>query len=918
MTYRRVHLANNGFGTKGPDWKSTGDLLGIGVLPAMTVAGDRQDSPPVRPEWPFVARAAQIRAAVTELDRPGEPGVLLTGEAGVGKSRLLEAIADECRAGGMHLVLATATEAARRLPFTAIDALLPGPVGGGTADVFGAVARGLRIQAAGRPCLLAVDDVHHLDDASVALVQHLAATTGARILAATRPEALDTPAVLALRRRPYVRAMTVEALPRDAVADLVGSTLGGPVDGLTVDRLWRVTRGNPLFLRHLLNAGLASAALRQTSGVWRWTGRMRAERQLRDLVVALLDVLSPAEAAALTYVAHAEPVALDIIEALVDTRILEELERRSLVAVERVRQQLVLRVGHPLYGEVVRDETGGSLRERTYRDLARAALARRTAVAGDRLRAVTWQLAAGDRIAGAEVIRAATEALARCDPALAELLARHVGGPDGTEVLARALVAQDKAAEAEELLNGHPAAGQPRIAVLRAMNLFWNLRRPAEAAEVIRRCARDGPVTGELRVARLALTAFGGGGPAPRPAQLVDLSPAVSDAVVASVLDPLRAYLLISVGRPAYVADTYPAALVAAPRLWSSMRGAAVACRVQALALAGRLAEAFATAGAGYRAAVERAIPAEVALLAFELGSCEMWAGRPGRALPHFREARALLDEHVPFPIQVYVFAEYAACLAAVGRLDQAGAVLAEVTDRLPATSNLHSDLRLAALRIDAWSGRWSAAADDAARLGVAYRSAGRLTHSVEAFYYSARLRPSAAVATALTEVAQDSDSDLFRLFARHARAAADGDLDGLRTAVSELDRRGYRGLALEATLTAAGLATARGQRRGAAQLRVDGGRLHRSCDGYRPPWTIPTGPSVALTGRERQTCELAAAGLPDEVIAERLTLSRRTVANHLHRAYRKLGVPGRRDLPEALGLPSPGLRVDPLWATTG
>ncbi|MEV0397323.1 helix-turn-helix transcriptional regulator [Polymorphospora rubra] len=868
----------------------------------------------IRSGWPFVARTAEVGAAVTRLFRAGEPGVLLTGAAGIGKSRLLAEIVGACRTDGAYVLVAGA---AGGLPFPvtgepATDGPVtgegPGQAGTGVADVFATATRQLRAAAAGRACVLAVDDVHLLDDASVALVQHLAATAGVRILAATRTGHLATGPVRALLRRPFVRAMTVGALPRDAVAGCVEAALDGPVDGLTMHRLWRATRGNPLFLRHLLDAGLAGGALRRTDGMWRWTGAMRPGRELRDLVTGLLAATTAAEAAALAYAAHAEPVALEVLEALVDTAVLEELELRALIAVERHAERLVVRVGHPLYGAVLRAATGAQERPRIHRELARAA---RDGAAGPRT--VAWRLAAGERIADAEVLAAAEQALADRDATLAGELARHVPGPAGVWLLGRAFVAQDRSVEAEELLGRHP--DRPGPVVVRALNLLWNRRRPADAAQVVRGCAREGAPAPELRVARLAMAAFGGG-PVPGPADLAEV--AVDDPVVASVVDPLRALLLIHSGRPAYVADTFPAARMGAPRPWSSIRGTAVACRVRALQLTGRLDEASAAAEAGYRVAVTGPAAAEVALLASELGTCEMWAGRPARALPHFREARALLDEDSPVPLQVLVLAGYATCLAATGHPERAGTVLAEIGRRVPASSGPHDELRLAALQVEAWSGRPAAAAEDAARLGAAYRSAGRSTDAVQAFHLSARLRPTPAVAAALAEAAGGCDSELFRTFARHAGAAADADLDGLRSVVADLDRCGYRGLALEAASTAAGLAAAGGHDRVAAQLRVDVGRLHRWCDGYRPPWTVMAGPSAALTGRERQTCELAATGLPDDAIAERLGLSRRTVANHLHRAYAKLGVRGRRDLPAALGLPDPGLRVDPLWETAG
>jgi DNA-binding CsgD family transcriptional regulator len=51
------------------------------------------------------------------------------------------------------------------------------------------------------------------------------------------------------------------------------------------------------------------------------------------------------------------------------------------------------------------------------------------------------------------------------------------------------------------------------------------------------------------------------------------------------------------------------------------------------------------------------------------------------------------------------------------------------------------------------------------------------------------------------------------------------------------------------------------------------------------------------LTTREREVAGFAARGLSDVEIADRLSLSRRTVETHLYRAYAKLGVSGRHEL---------------------
>ncbi|WAC57334.1 AAA family ATPase [Gordonia sp. SL306] len=64
---------------------------------------------------------------------------------------------------------------------------------------------------------------------------------------------------------------------------------------------------------------------------------------------------------------------------------------------------------------------------------------------------------------------------------------------------------------------------------------------------------------------------------------------------------------------------------------------------------------------------------------------------------------------------------------------------------------------------------------------------------------------------------------------------------------------------------------------------------------------------SGSLTPQERHIAELAAQGMSNKKIAERLAISHRTVGNHLHKAYRKLGVASRGGLRDALRVPNAG-----------
>jgi DNA-binding NarL/FixJ family response regulator len=70
--------------------------------------------------------------------------------------------------------------------------------------------------------------------------------------------------------------------------------------------------------------------------------------------------------------------------------------------------------------------------------------------------------------------------------------------------------------------------------------------------------------------------------------------------------------------------------------------------------------------------------------------------------------------------------------------------------------------------------------------------------------------------------------------------------------------------------------------------------------DGYRLPQQ-PSGGAAAVTAQELQIAQLAASGLSNKQIGERLYLSHRTVGAHLYRIFPKLGVTSRAGLRDAL-----------------
>ena len=224
----------------------------------------------------------------------GAPGVLLVaGEAGIGKSRLVAELGRFVNAsggramvggcldladGGLPLLpLAEALRGlARTTPLDELERML-GPMrtrlvslvpalGDDATDadeplvparMAEAVLAILGRLAADRPTLLVFEDVHWIDRASRDLVTFLARNLAAEpllIVLTSRSEDLDPDTgrwVSELERQPRVERLELGRLGLDAVRDQLASLTGEQPEPRAVERMWRRSDGNPYFVEEL-------------------------------------------------------------------------------------------------------------------------------------------------------------------------------------------------------------------------------------------------------------------------------------------------------------------------------------------------------------------------------------------------------------------------------------------------------------------------------------------------------------------------------------------------------------------------------------------------------------------------------------------------------------------------------------------
>jgi len=110
----------------------------------------------------MVGRTEEQAYLAEVISDPDQPGVVVAGRAGVGKTRIVREVVSSLP--DHHVEFVTATVSASALPFGAFARLLPDDlVSVEQIDLLTVIGRHLAHCADGRPIVLVVDDVHLLD-----------------------------------------------------------------------------------------------------------------------------------------------------------------------------------------------------------------------------------------------------------------------------------------------------------------------------------------------------------------------------------------------------------------------------------------------------------------------------------------------------------------------------------------------------------------------------------------------------------------------------------------------------------------------------------------------------------------------------------------------------------------------------------
>lgn len=867
--------------------------------------------------WPLVGRReelARLTAAVV-----ARRGAVISGSPGVGKTTLAMIGLEVAQERGMSPARTTATRASRRLPFGAFAPFLPPDPGGDRfsrrdhGELLRRYVRAVVDGAGGHALLVFVDDAHLLDDGSAILLQQLALTGTATVVATVRSGEPAPDPVVALWKDGPAERIELGVLDDAAVEELLVSVLGGPVDPASKRQLIERSQGNPLFLRELVTGALETGALvEEVVGMWRLRGDLHPTERLVEMAAQRLADLTGPERAVLELLTLGEPLELVELDQLAEPAAVEALERKGLITSRVDGRRVRMWLAHPIFGDVL--SVGISpVRERAIaRSLAEVIETPGGPRRNDRLLLASLRLVGGGG-SPELLLSGAIGARAHHDYSLAERLARAAveegGGFEARLVAAEAAHAQGRRGQAEDELAALAAravsdAEQARVALLRFDNAYLlqgcaDLRLIDDAADAVidpfwhdelmaRRFFVMSTTSGPRATVQTAATMLERSGSRPLTAVLV----AVSYSMIRlGRLNDAMELLASAPGGDAIPESDEP---------WAQW--ALFVARVVALVYAGRLGEAEELLTVVYSRVVDQPAAEARAYVAGWFAVLHLEQGRPMSAFRRAGESSALfrqLGRTVQAGMGCVAGAQ---AFALTGQADRAAETLtARDALGLPTVPVTETDLLVARAWTAVAAGNLPGARQLLERAADYGEEVGDLIGATSALHGLARLGQARHVADRLGRLADEVDGDLVAARVAYTNGVAARNPDALNKVSSDFEDLGALLYAAEARAEAAVVLRNTGRNRDGAAAERHAARLLARCEGAATPAVRLIMARVRLTPGEFDTAVQAAAGRSNKQIASDMHLSVRTVESHLQRVYEKLGVSGRHELADAL-----------------
>ncbi|MET3811714.1 LuxR C-terminal-related transcriptional regulator [Arthrobacter sp. UYEF3] len=336
------------------------DSLGWGNVPiTLALAGDQHAAGALnRHAWARLSRGADADRVLAALAARDGMGVVITGDRGVGKS-LVGRSALAGLGPDFHTVQLRSPGSGTSTPYGCLAftlARLPQSSLGSPTAILHGITSLIRNDAAGRQCVILLDNAGSLDEQSTGVLLNLL-QTGTGRLVATAQRATDLPPdfywLITSGQLAEVRLANMTEIETRGVLQ---GALGHTVSTALASQLHELVGGSPTLLQAVVSEQMERGNLVLAGSVWTLVDEvvLDGKTALEDIVKARYARETPLAREAIEVLSCARSMSLSRLAKMYDPGLIADMEDAGQILVDRTDRHFVT-LGDRYLGDIVRN-----------------------------------------------------------------------------------------------------------------------------------------------------------------------------------------------------------------------------------------------------------------------------------------------------------------------------------------------------------------------------------------------------------------------------------------------------------------------------------------------------------------------------------------------------------------------------------
>lgn len=311
-----------------------------------------------RLRWSGLARNADAERVRNELLAPGRMGVVITGDRGVGKSLVGRTALAGLDSDVYTLQLRSSGPGAATpygcLAFT-LARLPQSSLGSPTAILHGITSL-IRNDAAGRTCVILLDNAGALDELSTGVLLNLLQTRTARLIATVQRTTDLPPDFYWLITSGRLAEVRLANLTEVETLEVLQGVLGQRVSSALANQMHQLVGGSPTLLQAVVSEQIERGNLVLSGSVWTLLDEVVLDGRtaLEDIVRARYARESPLAREVIDVLSCARTMPLARLARMYGPAVIADMEDAGQIVIDRTDRHLVS-LGDRYLGDIVRN-----------------------------------------------------------------------------------------------------------------------------------------------------------------------------------------------------------------------------------------------------------------------------------------------------------------------------------------------------------------------------------------------------------------------------------------------------------------------------------------------------------------------------------------------------------------------------------